>query len=93
MICVCPNGMQAVAADEAPSEFDAPLELPHPDAQWRWLLVRCSIGWAARDEGEQAIAGFLEAVGDGGTAQPPIAQEGFAPFRTSSRVSAQIMSL
>src|SRR5499425_3134186 len=44
--------------------------------------VRCSraspLTWRQPCEGEQAVAGFLEAVGDRAMAQPPLADEGLA---------------
>jgi hypothetical protein len=38
------------------------------------------LAWRQRSEGEEAIACFFQAVGDSGVAQPPLAQEGFAPL-------------
>jgi hypothetical protein len=40
---------------------------------FHWLGRQCG-------EGEEAITGFSEAVGDSGVAHPPLAQEGFAPL-------------
>ena len=44
--------------------------------------VRCSraspLTWRQPCEGEQAVAGFVEAVGDRAMAQPPLADEGLA---------------
>jgi len=37
--------------------------------------VLISIGWAADGEGEELIAGFLQAVGDGAALQPPFGEE------------------
>src|SRR5262249_55395816 len=47
-----------------------------------WSAVLCSraspLTWRQPCEGEQAVAGFLEAVGDRAMAQPPLADEGLA---------------
>src|SRR5258708_25309427 len=41
------------------------------------VLTLFHLAWRQRGESEKAIAGLLQAVGNGAVAQPPLAQEGF----------------
>ena len=58
--------------------FDPPLEL----LMQSFDRVRCPrappLAWRQSCEGEQPVAGFLQAVGDGTVLEPPFADEGLA---------------
>jgi len=49
--------------------------------------------WWQPREGEQAVSGFFQAVGDRTMAKPPFANKGLAAFLISSGVAAYIMSV
>lgn len=81
--------MAAVSADgQHGLRLDAPLELLVQPFDRICFASALPLARRQASEGEQALAGFLQAVGDGAMLEPPFADEGFASSLDSSQVIA-----